>query len=90
MTAWSERWIPDAFVFALLATVVVVVAAVVATPTGVVDVAWLKAAGGTEAFVSAPAVRHPLSWFEPVLLTCGVAGLYNLMKVLDTRFADPK
>ena len=45
MTAWSERWIPDAFVFALLATVVVVVAAVVATPTGVVDVAWLRGTG---------------------------------------------
>ncbi len=45
MTAWSERWIPDAFVFALLATVVVVVAAVVATPTGVVDVAWLWGTG---------------------------------------------
>ncbi len=45
MTAWSERWIPDAFVFALLATVVVVVAALVATPTGVVDVAWLWGTG---------------------------------------------
>ena len=27
LTAWTERWIPDAFVFALVATVVVVVAA---------------------------------------------------------------
>jgi len=45
MTAWSERWIPDAFVFALLATVVVVVAALVATPTGVVDVASLWGTG---------------------------------------------
>ena len=26
-TGWAERWIPDAFVFALLATVIVVVAA---------------------------------------------------------------
>ena len=41
MTAWSERWIPDAFVFALLATFVVVIAAVAtgATPLQVVD-AW--------------------------------------------------
>jgi short-chain fatty acids transporter len=31
-TAWTERWIPDAFIFALLATVVVVVAALAATP----------------------------------------------------------
>lgn len=29
-TSWSERWIPDAFVFALVATLVVVAAAVVA------------------------------------------------------------
>jgi len=33
LTAWTERWVPDAFVFALLATVVVVVAGVVATPS---------------------------------------------------------
>jgi len=42
LTAWAERWIPDAFVFALLATVVVVAAAVTVTPaTGpqVID-AW--------------------------------------------------
>lgn len=45
MTAWSERWIPDAFVFALLATVVVVMAALAATPTGVVDVASLWGTG---------------------------------------------
>jgi hypothetical protein len=56
----------------------------------VVDVAWLKVAGGADAYISTPAVRRPLAWFEPVLLSCGVAGLYNLMKVLDTRFADPK
>src|SRR4051795_7796050 len=42
LTAWTERWVPDAFVFALLATLVVVVAGVVATPASlgqVVD-AW--------------------------------------------------
>ena len=32
MTAWSERWIPDAFVFALVATLVVFAAALAATP----------------------------------------------------------
>ncbi len=32
LTAWTERWIPDAFIFALLATVIVFVAALVATP----------------------------------------------------------
>lgn len=35
LTAWTETWVPDAFVFALLATVVVVVAGVVATPSTV-------------------------------------------------------
>lgn len=42
LTAWTERWIPDAFIFALLATVIVVVAALVWTPSGlpfIVD-AW--------------------------------------------------
>jgi short-chain fatty acids transporter len=32
LTAWTERWIPDAFIFALLATVIVVIAALVWTP----------------------------------------------------------
>lgn len=45
MTAWTERWIPDAFVFALLATVVVVAAALLATPAGAVDVASLWGTG---------------------------------------------
>ena len=26
LTAWTERWVPDAFIFALLATAIVVVA----------------------------------------------------------------
>src|SRR5918998_6759747 len=32
-TAWTERWIPDAFIFALVATVIVVFAALAATPS---------------------------------------------------------
>jgi short-chain fatty acids transporter len=41
-TAWTERWVPDAFVFALIATAIVVVAGVVATPSnpGLVIDAW--------------------------------------------------
>ena len=39
MTAWTERWVPDAFVFALLATVLVVVAALVSTPAGLGEIA---------------------------------------------------
>jgi short-chain fatty acids transporter len=39
LTAWSERWIPDAFVFALLATAVVVGAALATTPASPGDVA---------------------------------------------------
>ncbi len=41
-TAWAERWIPDAFIFALLATLVVTVAAAAlagATVTAIID-AW--------------------------------------------------
>jgi short-chain fatty acids transporter len=42
LTAWTERWVPDAFIFALLATLVVVVAGVLATPStlGQVVDAW--------------------------------------------------
>ncbi|HYE85845.1 MAG TPA: TIGR00366 family protein [Vicinamibacterales bacterium] len=42
LTAWTERWIPDAFIFALLATVIVFVAALLWTPstTGQVIDAW--------------------------------------------------
>jgi short-chain fatty acids transporter len=42
LTSWTERWVPDAFIFALLATLVVVIAGVVATPASVGEVidAW--------------------------------------------------
>jgi short-chain fatty acids transporter len=42
LTAWTERWVPDAFIFALIGTVIVVVAALTATPatTGQVVDAW--------------------------------------------------
>ena len=33
LTDWAERWIPDAFIFALLATVLVVAAAIFGTST---------------------------------------------------------
>ncbi len=44
MTAWTERWVPDAFIFALLATVIVVVAGVALTPSTFPEVvdAWGK------------------------------------------------
>ena len=42
LTAWTERWIPDAFIFALLATVLIFIAALVWTPStpGEVIDAW--------------------------------------------------
>jgi short-chain fatty acids transporter len=42
LTAWSERWVPDAFVFALVATLVVLAAGVAATPSTLPQVidAW--------------------------------------------------
>ncbi len=42
LTAWTERWIPDAFIFALLATLIVLVAGVTATPSTIAQVidAW--------------------------------------------------
>src|SRR4029079_10572331 len=32
LTDWTERWVPDAFIFALMATVLVIAAALTATP----------------------------------------------------------
>ncbi len=42
LTAWTERWVPDAFIFALAATVIVFVAALTATPSTAVEIvdAW--------------------------------------------------
>ncbi len=42
LTAWTERWVPDAFIFALMATVIVVVAGVAVTPSSIGQVidAW--------------------------------------------------
>src|SRR6185503_19050961 len=42
LTDWSERWLPDAFIFALLATVLVIAAALAVTPAGPMQVvdAW--------------------------------------------------
>src|SRR5215510_12305061 len=42
LTAWTEKWIPDAFIFALLATIIVFIAALIWTPStsGQVVDAW--------------------------------------------------
>ncbi|MFN2509442.1 MAG: TIGR00366 family protein, partial [Chthoniobacterales bacterium] len=42
LTDWTERWVPDAFIFALIATLIVVVAGVAFTPSSVAQVidAW--------------------------------------------------
>ncbi len=44
LTDWTERWVPDAFVFALLATLIVVVAGFLCTPSTLPQVvdAWGK------------------------------------------------
>jgi short-chain fatty acids transporter len=44
MTAWTERWIPDAFIFALLATIIVFAAALTLTPSSLTQVidAWVN------------------------------------------------
>ena len=42
MTDWTERWVPDAFIFALIATIIVVFAGVAFTPSTIPQVidAW--------------------------------------------------
>jgi short-chain fatty acids transporter len=42
LTDWTERWVPDAFIFALIATLLVIVAALTATPASLVQTvdAW--------------------------------------------------
>src|SRR3954465_8863798 len=44
MTDWTERWVPDAFIFALLATLIVVIAGVACPPSTLPQVidAWGK------------------------------------------------
>ncbi|HYJ05793.1 MAG TPA: TIGR00366 family protein [Chthoniobacterales bacterium] len=44
LTDWTERWVPDAFVFALIATLIVIVAGVAFTPSTLPQVidAWGK------------------------------------------------
>lgn len=44
-TAWAERWIPDAYVFALVATVIVVAAAVLSGKGSPVEVMYLWGSG---------------------------------------------
>ncbi len=82
MTAWTERWIPDAFVFALLATVLVVAAALLGTPAGLMDVAGIWGTGFWElipftmqmslviitgyVLASAPPMRRLIGWLAAV------------------------
>jgi short-chain fatty acids transporter len=42
LTDWTERWIPDAFIFALMATALVIAAALTATPATLIETidAW--------------------------------------------------
>ena len=42
LTDWTERWVPDAFIFALIATVLVIAAALTATPATLLETvdAW--------------------------------------------------
>ncbi len=42
LTDWTERWVPDAFIFALMATVLVIAAALLATPATLLQIvdAW--------------------------------------------------
>src|SRR4051794_40013267 len=42
LTAWTERWVPDAFIFALAATVLVFLAALLATTSTAMEIvdAW--------------------------------------------------
>ncbi len=82
MTAWTERWVPDAFVFALLATVLVVTAALLGTPTGLMDVAGIWGTGFWElipftmqmslviitgyVLASAPPMQRLIGWLAAV------------------------
>ena len=82
MTAWTERWVPDAFVFALLATVVVVAAALLGTPAGLMGVAGIWGTGFWElipvtmqmslvsitgyVLASAPPMQRLIGWLAAV------------------------
>jgi hypothetical protein len=72
---------------ALLGAVLLCVAAGCTDFVDAALTAGLQAAGGRtpDALLG---LRPAIAWLEPGLLSLGVAGLYNLMKVVDTRFAD--
>lgn len=48
----------------------------------------LAASGVNDPLLTALPPRAGGLWLEPVILSLGVAGIYNLMKVLDTRIAE--
>jgi hypothetical protein len=48
----------------------------------------LASSGQGDPLLATLAPRPVVLWLEPVMLSLGVAGIYNLMKVLDTRIAE--
>ena len=60
LTAWTERWVPDAFVFALLATLIVIVAGVAFTPSSLPQVidAWGTRLVGVDPIHAADGTHH--------------------------------
>ncbi len=73
---------------ALLALVLVLAASVMADAGDRLMLARLLSSGLRDPLLMALPPRAGGLWLEPVILSLGVAGIYNLMKVLDTRIAE--
>lgn len=82
--------LPGFFELSLLVLLVCVGVALMSTFTDAAEFRW--AVGHYKLGISRPldsvyGIRSWMNWVEPLVLTMGVAGFYNLMKVLDTRIA---
>lgn len=73
---------------ALIALVAVFVSAALADAGDQLLLAKLSAQGIQDGLLTGLMPRASGLWLEPIVLSLGVAGIYNLMKVLDTRIAE--
>jgi hypothetical protein len=72
----------------VLGGVALLLAAVLADAIDLGLIRSLAAGGQTDLLLATLAPRPVVLWLEPAVLSLGVAGIYNLMKVLDTRIAE--
>jgi hypothetical protein len=81
--------LPGFFELAVLLTLLITGVAVSGILTDIAEYRWAVdhyKLGSAKPLDAVYGIRTWLQWVEPLILTMGVVGFYNLMKVLDTRF----